>query len=141
MASIQLKNVVKKYGKGKAELAEYGRYIAFYKRVRPVIQQGDLYRLERLEQFGRSIWQYVTPDGGESVYALATRDTMVGLRPLPPPLRGLQADALYRVTDLDGQEVLRATGLDLMVQGLPGDDQLELCHRRGFARMVHLQRV
>ena len=124
-----------------AELAEYGRYIAFYKRVRPVIQQGDLYRLERLEQFGRSIWQYVTPDGGESVYALATRDTMVGLRPLPPPLRGLQADALYRVTDLDGQEVLRATGLDLMVQGLPGDDQLELCHRRGFARMVHLQRV
>ena len=34
------------------ELAEYARYIAFYKRIRPVVQGGRLFRLQRL----RGIW-------------------------------------------------------------------------------------
>ena len=123
------------------ECAEYHRFIAFYKRVRPVIQNGDLYRLERLEQFGRSIWQYVTPDGNASVYALAIRDTMIGLRLLPPPLRGLDPKASYRLFDVDGQLVMTASGLELMVQGIPGDDDLAACHRRGFSRMLYIEKA
>ena len=41
-----------------AELDECARYIAFYKRIRPVVQQGDLYRLQRLEECGASVMQY-----------------------------------------------------------------------------------
>lgn len=123
------------------ELAEYRRHIAFYKRIRPVIQNGELYRLERLEQFGRSIWQYVSPDGAEAVFALAVRESMVGLVPPVTPLRGLDPAALYRVTDLDGKEILQARGLDLMVQGLPGDREVGRTNLRGYCRMVHLARV
>lgn len=124
-----------------SERNEYRRYIAFYKRVRAVIQDGDLYRLERLEQFGRSVWQYVSADGRESVYALAVRDAMVGLVPPNPPLRGLDPAARYRVTDLDGREIACVPGLDLMVQGLTGDREVGRCNMRGYSRMVHLQRV
>jgi alpha-galactosidase len=124
-----------------AELEDYRRYIAFYKRIRPVIQDGDVYRLERLEQFGRSIWLYVTPDARTAVYALAVRETMVGLMPPHPSLRGLQPDAVYRVTNLDGQDVARATGLDLMVQGLPLDRSSDRGQPRGYSRTLLLEQV
>lgn len=122
---------------GEAELEEYRRHIAFYKRIRPVIQDGDLYRLERLEQHGRSIWLYVAPGAREAVYTLAVRDAVCGILVAPPPLRGLLPACLYRVLDRNGAEVVRATGLELMVQGLPGDRG----HQRGHSRTLHLVAV
>jgi alpha-galactosidase len=122
------------------ELAEYRRHIAFYKRVRAIVQDGDLYRLERLEERGRSIWQYVAADGSASVYAFAIQQTLIGQRPLPPPLRGLQPDRVYRVTDMDGKELLRAPGFDLMVQGIPGSQPRPHHYHPGFSRMLLLER-
>jgi alpha-galactosidase len=103
-----------------AELDEYARTIAFYKRIRPVVQGGRLYRLQRLEEHGASVIQYVTPDGREAVYSVAVLSYQQGWTRPPAPLRGLDPAAIYRVTDRHGAEVYRASGFDLMVTGIPG---------------------
>ena len=49
------------------ELAEYAAYIAFYKRIRPVVQEGALYRLERLagvRRIGHRVRDTRRPEGG-----------------------------------------------------------------------------
>ena len=103
------------------ELAEYASYIAFYKRIRHVIQGGDLYRLQRLEEFGASVIQYVLPDGREAVFSVAVREHQLGWFRPPAPLKGLNPTAVYTVLDRRGAEVQRASGYELMTLGLPGD--------------------
>ena len=102
-----------------AELAEYARYIAFYKRLRPVIQGGALHRLQRVEEHGASVIEYVSADGREAVYSLVVHDYRAGAFRPTAPLRGLRSGLTYRVTDRDGAEIHRATGYTLMTLGLP----------------------
>ncbi len=102
------------------ELAEYAAYIAFYKRIRHVIQGGDLYRLQRLEEFGASVIQYVLPDGREAVFSVAVREHQLGWFRPPTPLKGLNPAATYAVLNRHEAEVQRASGYELMTQGLPG---------------------
>jgi len=113
-----------------AELAEYARYIAFYKRIRHVIQNGHLYRLERLEEFGASVIEYLLPGGSEAVYSVAVRDHRVGSFRPATPLRGLDAGATYGVFDIDNRELLQASGYELMALGIPGDSGAGACYSR-----------
>ena len=120
-----------------AELAEYASYIAFYKRIRHVIQEGALYRLERLEEFQGSAIEYVLPDGREAVYAVALRDYQIGSYRPSPLLKGLIAGATYTVSDRCDQEVFRASGYELMTMGLPhaGNEQV------GYSQTLYLKQV
>lgn len=104
-----------------AELADYASYIAFYKRLRPVVQGGRLYRLQRVEEYGASVIAYVAPDRRTAVYSAAVLSYLQGWMRPPAPLRGLDPAGLYRVTDHHGVEVYRATGSELMTTGVPGD--------------------
>jgi len=104
-----------------AELAEYASYIAFYKWIRHVIQDGDLYRLQRLEEYGASVIQYVLPNGREAVYSIAVREHQLGWFRPPTPLKGLDPAAAYVVLDRHGAEVYHASGYELMTQGIRGD--------------------
>ncbi len=106
---------------GEAELKEYARYIAFYKKIRHVVQDGDLYRLWRLEEFGATAVLYVLPGGSEAVYSVAVKDHVIGHYRPPALLKGLVAEAVYSVTDVNAYEVARLTGFELMAQGIPGD--------------------
>jgi alpha-galactosidase len=103
------------------ELAEYAGYIAFYKQIRHIIQDGDLYRLQRLEEYGASVIQYVLPGGREAVYSVAVREHQLGWFRPPVPLKGLNPAAAYVVLDRHGAEVHRASGYELLTQGIPGD--------------------
>ena len=103
------------------ELAEYARYIAFYKRIRHVVQAGELYRLERLEEFQASVIEYVLPDGRAAVYSSVVRDQLIGSARPAALLKGLIPGVIYTVTDRDDNEVQRATGYELMTLGLPHD--------------------
>ena len=92
------------------ELAEYTKYIAFYKRLRHIVQTGALYRLERLEENQASVVEYVLPSGQEAVYSIALRDKLSGqVRPLAP-LRGLISGAVYVALDRDQQVTHRCPG-------------------------------
>ncbi|MCB0195807.1 MAG: alpha-galactosidase [Anaerolineae bacterium] len=120
-----------------AELAEYASYIAFYKRIRHIIQNGDLYRLQRLEEFGASIIQYVLPGGHETVYSVTVHDHQLGwLRPTPP-LQGLNPSATYRAVDRHDREVYRASGYELMTLGIPG----EAGQLVGYSRTLYLRQI
>lgn len=120
-----------------AELAEYAHYIAFYKRLRPIIQGGDLYRLQRLEEFGASVIQYVLPDGREAVYSVAVREHQLGWFRPPAPLKGLNPAAVYGVFDRHQVEVQRASGYELMTQGIRGDAGQGV----GFSRTLHIKQL
>ncbi len=120
-----------------AELADYASTIAFYKRIRPVIQEGVLFRLQRLEECQASVIEYVLPNGQEAVYSVAIRDYLVGFMRPPAPLKGLQAGATYVVLDRDNHEVHRTTGYELMTLGLPS----ELTEHAGYSRTLHLKAI
>jgi alpha-galactosidase len=101
------------------ELTNYARKIAFYKKIRHIVQGGDLYRL-KIEP-GVSVWQTVLPDGTESVYSIAVTNHKLGIQRAPSKLRGLNSDALYVVTDENNVELGRWSGFQLATLGLPGD--------------------
>jgi alpha-galactosidase len=119
-----------------AELAEYAAYIAFYKRIRHIVQGGRLFRLQRLEEYQASVVEYVLSDASEAVYSVVTRDYQIGWTRPPAPLRGLDATAQYVAFDRDQQPVLQATGFDLMTFGIP----LTSFGRPGDSKTLHLRR-
>jgi alpha-galactosidase len=79
-----------------AELAEATELIARYKRIRPVVQHGLLYRLRAPEGDGLSSVQYVAADGSESVVFFYLPAPHYGRGQHPVPLRGLDPAARYR---------------------------------------------
>jgi len=99
------------------ELEEYRRRIAFYKKIRPVIQDGILHRLERAEDRGTSVWQYMEAGGQRAVLSLLAHHAAMLKTPPRLRLHGLIADACYRLTDFTGQELGRASGWSLMTLG------------------------
>jgi alpha-galactosidase len=120
-----------------AELAEYASFIQFYKMIRPVVQGGELYRLERLEEFDASVIEYVLPDGSEAVYSEVLRDHQVGVFRPAALLKGLQSRLVYMVLDRSNTEVYRATGYELMVQGIPP----AMLDYPGYSRTLYLRAV
>ncbi|QNP69065.1 alpha-galactosidase [Streptomyces roseirectus] len=75
-----------------AELAEAREWVELYKEIRPVVQQGDLYRL-RAPQGGLSAVQYVR---GDETVVLAWLQAQHYGEPVPAVrLRGLDATASY----------------------------------------------
>lgn len=120
-----------------AELKEYASYIAFYKRIRHIVQGGNLYRLERLEEADASTILVVLPDGSEAVYSAVVHSHKMGQFRRTVPLRGLIPSATYEVLDRFAKVRLTATGYELMVQGIGGDED----GRSGHSRTLHLKRV
>ena len=106
------------------ERAEYKRKIAFYKRIRPVVQKGDLYRLVWNPPF--SVWLTVLPDASAAVYSCVVASQHQGEFLPPVKLRGLDVNATYIVIDEFGSDIGRFSGVQLMTLGLPGD-----CHFGG----------
>jgi alpha-galactosidase len=105
------------------ERAVCRRAVALYRDIRPLVQQGDLWRLVPPDE--RAALSYVSPDGETAVvfaFQLAARTTNAGrLR-----LGGLGPDRTYEVTPVDlaadpaefTAEVERRSGADLMEHGV-----------------------
>jgi alpha-galactosidase len=119
------------------ELADYAGYIAFYKRIRHVVQEGRLYRLERLEEYGSSVIAYVLADGSEAVYSLVLAEHAAGSFRPSVPLRGLHAGAIYAIYDRHNEEIGRLSGYHLMTLGPPQ----EMDEHPGYSRTLHLKQV
>ena len=82
--------------------------VAWYKRVRPSVQEGDLHRLLSPSTDGAAVNEYVGRDGRQ-VVVFACRQSQQYLRALPTVrLRGLVPDAVYRVERLDDKLVDKA---------------------------------
>lgn len=102
------------------ELAEARDLVAAYKRVRPVIQHGSLYRLLPPAPGGRSALQYVARDGSEFVlFAYLHSDRFRTTRsPIRP--RGLDPAGRYRNEQTDevlSGALLQGHGVNVPLQG------------------------
>ncbi len=94
------------------------KMIAYYKQVRPTVQQGRLYRLisPRAPE-GFAATQYVAEDGKQAVVFATLHSQQYG-RPVPPLLlEGLEEQAVYKLTWLDGRTQTQS-GAALMHRGL-----------------------
>lgn len=101
------------------ELTASAAQVAFYKQVRPLVQQGLLYRLTpSIGEPGAWVTEYVAPDKSEAVVFAYLHSQQFG-SPFPGvQLQGLDAAATYALTPQDeakaGSLPQRATGAELM---------------------------
>ena len=115
--------------------------IAFYKRIRAVVHDGDLYRLSEAKIGGTSSWLHVVPDASRAVYSTLTVGQPQGIHRPHAVLRGLDAAARYALTDADGREFGEFPGWQLMSLGLPGDTAFGGYNAAIRSRTVLLERV
>ena len=107
--------------------------IADYKKIRPIVQLGDLYRLlSPSDRKGVASLMYVTPQKDDAVFFWWKTETFMNQQLPRIPMAGLDLDATYTVTELnriDNEpldfEGKAFTGRYLMDQGL----EIPLTHR------------
>ncbi|WP_238358143.1 alpha-galactosidase [Cohnella zeiphila] len=106
------------------EIAEAAAYVELYKRIRPIVLEGDLYRLEPLgpgngqERSNLAVYEYVGPDGEEAVAFVFLQSQHFGSELLHLPLRGLDPQAAYEVRVNEGEPAVRS-GSTLLHLGVP----------------------
>jgi alpha-galactosidase len=97
------------------------QFVSFYKRVRPTVQRGALYRLIAPEGSEVSATEYVSSDGNQAVLFAFLHSQQFGTAFPTIYLRGLAEDALYKVEAIDPaqvQEVGTLSGGYLMHHGI-----------------------
>ena len=108
-----------------ADVAFAKAAVADYKRIRPIVQCGDLYRLVSPYGGKMAALMYVSEDkSGAALFALGLDKNVVVEKTLC--LRGLDSDATYAVTEINKGATLHAelpvaprTGRELMEKGIP----------------------
>jgi alpha-galactosidase len=97
------------------------RYVSFYKRIRPTVQRGALYRLIAPQGSEYSATEYVSIDGRQAVLFAYLHSQQLG-NPFPPVfLNGLDPDARYKVEAIDFGQVQETgvlSGAYLMHHGI-----------------------
>jgi len=107
-----------------AEIAEAAGYVALYKQIRPLVLEGDFYRLKPLgsgPEPGRSnvaAYQYVGRDGKEAVAFVFLHSQHFGAETRHLPLRGLDPEAAYEVQAGEAEPAVRR-GSTLLRLGVP----------------------
>ena len=110
-----------------AEIAFAKKAVADYKRLRGVIQQGDLYRLVSPWENNHAALLYVNDDKSHAVvFVYGLNRFILTDYPPPLPLAGLDGSKRYRVTEINREirDHLRVNGQTLggaalMAMGLP----------------------
>ncbi|MDE6328963.1 MAG: alpha-galactosidase [Duncaniella sp.] len=76
--------------------------ISDYKTIRPIVQFGDLYRLQSpYDKKGVASLMYITPEKDDAVFFWWKLDTFMGQQLPRIPMAGLNPDKTYRVQELN----------------------------------------
>lgn len=112
--------------------------VADYKRIRPIVQQGDLYRLVSPYEEPRAALMYVSADKSRAVvFQLGLRYGLNHDEPLPLRLEGLDAARRYRVVEINrsGSLHVKIDGKTLRGDALMGHG-VEILQRGDFDSAV-----
>lgn len=109
------------------EVAFAKKAVADYKRLRPVIQQGDLYRLVSPWENSYASLMYVSDDKSKAVvYLYGLNRPVMSDYPAPLMLQGLDSGKRYRLTEINKEKANHCqvsgktlSGEALMAMGLP----------------------
>ena len=124
------------------------RAIADYKRIRPIVQFGDIYRLlSPYDHKGAASMMYVSPEKDKAVYYWWKTETFVNQQLPRITMAGLDPDRKYRITELNridntplAFEGKTFTGRFLMSNGLeiPLGHNVDYDQRSDYASRVLL---
>ena len=83
--------------------AVVSKAIADYKKIRPIVQFGDLYRLQSpFDKKGVASLMYVSPEKDDAVFFWWKTETFMNQQLPRIPMAGLDPDKNYMVTELNG---------------------------------------
>ena len=104
----------------KEELKTAKEMIALYKEIRPVVQEGDLYRLHSPRTSEVTVVEYTDKTGSEALIFSFLHSSQLGVDSKTIYLKGLQGSALYKVEGME--EVISGTalmkrGIDIKLKG------------------------
>lgn len=122
------------------------RAINTYKEIRPIVQQGDIYRLlSPYDNLGAASLMYVSPEKDDAVYYWWKTETFVNQQLPRVKMAGLNPDKSYTVTELNRidntplpYEGKSFTGRFLMNNGLemPLDHNVDYHKRNDYASRI-----
>ena len=122
------------------------RAISSYKVIRPIVQQGDIYRLlSPYDKLGAASLMYVTPDKNDAVYYWWKTETFCNQQLPRVTMAGLDPGKIYTVTELNRidneplpYEGKQFTGKYLMDNGLemPLEHNVDYHKRTDYASRV-----
>lgn len=122
------------------------RAISSYKEIRPIVQQGDIYRLlSPYDKLGAASLMYVTPDKNDAVYYWWKTETFCNQQLPRVTMAGLDPGKIYTVTELNRidneplpYEGKQFTGKYLMDNGLemPLEHNVDYHKRTDYASRV-----
>ncbi len=122
------------------------RAINTYKEIRPIVQQGDIYRLlSPYDNLGAASLMYVSPEKDDAVYYWWKTETFVNQQLPRVKMAGLDPDKSYTVTELNRidntplpYEGKSFTGRFLMDNGLemPLDHNVDYHKRNDYASRI-----
>lgn len=96
-----------------SELDFARRAIAAYKEVRPVVQQGDLYRLiSPYDKQGFASLMYATTDKSRAVLFVYKMEHLYNMNYPTVRLSGVDENKVYRLRDLTPRDAARPSGFD-----------------------------
>lgn len=113
MGSVGIGSNLSKWNNG--QMAEATNLVQQYKEIRPIVQEGDLYRLKSPDEGSTTAVQYVSADKTESVVFVFNHSRNFGEKESKIHLRGLDSNKQYAVT---GEKNLRMTGNGFMKIGI-----------------------
>ena len=120
--------------------------IANYKKIRPIVQQGDIYRLlSPYDGLGAASLMYVNPDKQNAVFFWWKTETFVNQHVPRITMAGLDPDKMYRVSELNRIdrsalpfEGKKFSGKYLMSNGLEIPLEHNIANRNDYASRVLL---
>ena len=122
--------------------------ISEYKQIRPIVQQGDIYRLlSPYDKLGAASLLYATPDKSKAVFYWWKTETFVNQQLPRVPMAGLNPTAKYKVHELNridneplAYEGKVFTGAFLMSNGLemPLEHNVDYNKKNSYASRVLL---
>lgn len=87
-----------------ADMALSAKLVSFYKTIRTTVQQGAQYRLQSPLDRDETQMEYVSRDGSQAVLLAYLHSQRLRVAYPPVRLKGLDANAMYRVRALDPQK-------------------------------------
>ena len=84
------------------EIAEIAGYVALYKKLRPVLHRGELYRLASIREKSYAVYEYVLPDKSQAVVIVLGGSQQFADKLPACRIPALDADTIYTIECFGG---------------------------------------
>ena len=80
------------------DIGELKYLVALAKKIRPITQMGELYRLVSVDDKPYGVYEFLKKDASQAAVFIMSQNMQFGKMPEPVRLKGLKMDARYHIT-------------------------------------------